>query len=279
MVKEGDDALNLFLSSTLCWQHSVDRVIEIANDLGFEGVEVWAEQVWFHRTPINQIIEAKEKYNVKLTFHAASWDLNLCALNEGIRQQSINEVEKSMLLAREIGALNVTVHPGKRTLTESWTQWHYDQLVTSFSSLAQFASNIGVEMSIEQMEHEKKEFIIDARSINELINDLPSTVKVIFDIAHVPLEKDILQYYSQIERINKIHVSDVTHSKYHVPLGSGGVQVETLLYMIMENQHPVILEGFDQNEGFSNLNKNVRFLRDKLNLSIKEVTSENISYK
>lgn len=263
--------MNLFLSSTLCWSYPVDEVIEMAEHLGFRGVEVWAEQVWFHHTDITRIVEAKNKTNLDLTFHAASWDLNLCALNEGIRKGSMLEIEHSMLLAKEIGATNVTVHPGKRTLSQSWLPWHFKKLVESFSHLARIAEQLNITISIEQMEHKDKEFIIEPTSMNELLHQLPDNVKVTFDIAHVPLHVDILDYYHQLERINKIHVSDVTQSKYHVPLGSGRIQMETILYMVMEEQYPVVLEGFDQKRDLSELNTNLRFLTNHLNLPFKEV--------
>ncbi|RXT04351.1 sugar phosphate isomerase/epimerase [Ammoniphilus sp. CFH 90114] len=256
--------MNLYLSSTVLWNYPVDQVISIAEQYGFRGVEVWAEQVRFHQTSAESIITAKEKYHMDLTFHAPSWDLNLCAMNEGVRKQSVHEIEQSMELASRIGARNMTIHPGKRTLTRDWTSWHFDRLIESLAYLAEKAQEFDVVLSVEQMEHEKKEFITTPDMINQLIHQLPSTVQVTFDIAHVPIEADLQGYYEQIERINKIHLSDASSNAYHLPLGNGEVDFEALLNRLEKTDLPVVLEGYDHAMDHQFLQANLSVLQPYL---------------
>lgn len=82
----------LYVSSTLMWAYPVEAAILIARQYGFRGMEVWAEHVWFHQSEARELRDAAKRAGLKLTLHAASWDLNLCSLNRGIRQQSIREI-------------------------------------------------------------------------------------------------------------------------------------------------------------------------------------------
>lgn len=107
----------LYVSSTLMWAYPVEAAILIARQYGFAGMEVWAEHVWFHQSHPREIQQAARRVGMKLTLHAASWDLNLCSLNSGIRKQSVEEIKRSLALAGEIGAKSVTIHPGRVTLT------------------------------------------------------------------------------------------------------------------------------------------------------------------
>lgn len=250
----------MYLSSTLCWSDEVDEVIRLANQLGFAGVEVWAEQVWQHGTDESVIVKASARYKQKLTLHAASWDLNLCALNKQVRQQSIHEIEQSIGLASRIGALNVTVHPGRQTLS-GLSDLHWKWLVESFSFLAERAEQLGVTLSIELMEHIPKEFITTPDTINHLLSELSPLVMTTFDIAHVPLNEDILDYFKRINRVSKIHCSDSVAGRYHVPLGKGNLPLHLIWPVLETADVPVVLEGFDLSPSHEILRADLDFLQ------------------
>ncbi|MCO7124416.1 sugar phosphate isomerase/epimerase [Sporolactobacillus shoreicorticis] len=249
----------MFLSSTLCWSDEVDEVIRLANQLGFSGVEVWAEHIWQRGTDESLIVKASLHDKQKLTLHAASWDLNLCALNKHVRQQSINEIERSMSLASRIGASNVTVHPGRQTLPEL-SDLHSKWLIDSFCYLAERAEQLGVTLSIELMEHIPKEFITTPEIINGLLNELSPRVMTTFDIAHVPLDEDVLTYFKRINRVSKIHFSDSIAGRCHVPLGKGNLPLRSILSVLKNVDVPVVLEGFDVSSSHEILHADLDFL-------------------
>ncbi|RYM00263.1 sugar phosphate isomerase/epimerase [Sporolactobacillus sp. THM7-7] len=252
--------MKLFLSSTLCWSDPVDKVIQIADRYGFAGVEIWAEQVWHHQTEPEEILRANDPIHLELTFHAASWDLNLCALNEGIRNQSVTEIEKSMRLASRIGAENVTIHPGRVTLP-AFRDWHHSIMVDRLTYLAGRAEELHVTISVEMMEHIKKELIVTPYMMNRLLNDLPETIRTTFDMAHVPLDQHVIDYFRHTERINKIHMSDAKLGQYHVPLGQGVLPIQKILSQLRTTRLPVILEGLDTDPAHPALLANCRYLQ------------------
>lgn len=105
--------MNLRIASTLAWAFPVEEVIRLVKELKFESIS-------------KQIRQVKEEINMQLTMHAASWDLNLSSLNTGIRKQSVQEIIRSIELASQIGADNITFHPGKLTLADSDVSVHAD---------------------------------------------------------------------------------------------------------------------------------------------------------
>ncbi|WP_181833006.1 sugar phosphate isomerase/epimerase family protein [Bacillus taeanensis] len=252
--------MKLYLASTLCWHYPLEEVLKIAYETGFEGVEVWAEHVWFHETLPEKIKYTKEKYNLDLTFHAASWDLNLCSLNKGIQLQSVKEVERSMELAKAIGANNVTVSPGRRTLTSEWTPWHFESLIQNLRFLADRAQRLQITLSLEHTKHERKEFMTHPISINSILDHLPEKVMTTFDISNVPLYENPLVYYEKMKRINKIHLSDATTNTYHTPLGTGQIDLSSILPTILKTNAPIVMEGYDESEGCEVLQANLRYL-------------------
>ncbi|MCL1632006.1 sugar phosphate isomerase/epimerase [Sporolactobacillus sp. CPB3-1] len=263
----------MYLSSTLCWANAVDEVMELADRYGFSGVEVWAEHIWYRGTDEAAIVAASERYHQELTLHAASWDLNLCALNVGVRRQSVHEVERSLELASRIGAGHVTVHPGRATLAHvpfSYAHWMNE----SFCYLAKRAEQLHVRLSIELMEQIPKELITTPEAINRLLSMLPSSVTATFDIAHVPMEEDIVRYYRRTSRVSKIHFSDSTVGCCHVPLGKGQLPIRSIMPFLESADVPIILEGFDLSPSHDVLHADLDFLQS-LGTSVRRIPCEN----
>lgn len=252
--------MKVYLSSTLCWAYPVNDVFKIAKLFGFDGIEIWAEHVWWYHTNFDSILKAKEDNDMEVSLHASSWDVNISAINEGIQRQSVMEIEKSIYLAAQIGASNITIHPGKETLHNTWTDQHEKMLHNNLKYLAKKAEEQNVILSIEQMENVSKEFINTPTRINNLVDQLPNSISTTFDIAHVPLNEKPEDYYHAMNRINKIHLSDSTHSNYHVPLGSGNIQLDPIIAELTESNLPVVIEGFDHDKSLSRLQANVSYL-------------------
>ncbi|UFU00115.1 sugar phosphate isomerase/epimerase [Radiobacillus kanasensis] len=268
--------MRLFVSSSLCWAYPPDDVIKLANQFHFDGVEIWAEHVWHYHTSIDSILQAKEDYDIELSLHAASWDLNLSAINEGIRMQSIYEIEKSMILAKEIGATNVTIHPGRYTLTNEWIDKHKEIFIHNLQILAEKADQLEVTLSLELMEPLKKEFITEPASMNQILEHLPENVQTTFDVAHVPLSKKPLDYFHRMNRINKVHISDSTDQIYHVPLGTGSIDLHPILEELVYSDLPIVVEGFENDRSLAKLQQNLSYLNKKSLLRRK--TIEDISH-
>ncbi|MDF2683199.1 MAG: sugar phosphate isomerase/epimerase, partial [Brevibacillus sp.] len=82
-------------------------------------------------------------------------------------------------------------------------------------------------------------------------------------IAHVPLSSSLTQFYRELEGIDKIHVSDATASKLHVPLGTGEIDLPAIWPLLWEKERPIVVEGFDDSRNLSSLKQNLLFLQHR----------------
>lgn len=265
--------MRLYTSSTLHWGKDIDSICSIAKRAQFEGIELWAEQIWFSKMTVRDIRKALKRYQLKGSFHAASWDLNICSLNDGIRAQSIEQIKRSFDLAVSIGSSNVTVHPGKRTLSKEWTPWHEKALQTSLDELEKSAIKYGITMSLELMEEAKKEFVTSAESIAPFLENRSNYIQTTFDAAHISLNKSVLTEFHRMKRVNKIHLSDSTATQYHVALGEGDLKLDSFLNMIREAEYPVVLEGYDASSDSVLMKKHVRYIHNCLSRKSEEMTT------
>lgn len=267
--------LNLAINSPMLWNHPVDRAAALAAEFGFSGIEVWVEHIRFYDTPLPKLAAAVKSHGLRLTLHAPSWDLNLCALNENIRHQSLQEIRKAIRIAAELQAADLTVHPGRATLPQPWHPLHHQIMAQAFLSLAEQADSLGVTLSIELMEPIKGELITEPAALNALLAKLPPTVKTTLDVAHLRRESDFQPYLATLQRINKIHFSDRSPAAYHLPPGSGMFDCRRLLKEALATGIPIVLEGFDSSPEHSLIHAHLEFIRadSRPPASLEEVNS------
>lgn len=122
--KQEGALMKIYASTTLFWGHSFERICQMAKREQLAGVEIWVEQMQFQKWSIEEMKYFLNSYGLKATIHANSWDLNLSSLNEGIRNQSLCEIEKSMIFAKELQVPSITVHPGKSTVNNRFYDEH-----------------------------------------------------------------------------------------------------------------------------------------------------------
>lgn len=254
--------MRLYGSSTLLWGYSFETICERFAKVGFEGVELWAEQFWREQFTIEGVTESVQRYQLELSMHAASWDLNLCSLNEGIRAQSILEIIRSMELAERLGVQSLTIHPGRLTVNYMWQQWHVEQLQRSLDELESLANRMELTLSIEMMEVVKKELITTPQLLNELVDHRSNHMATTFDVAHIPLSESPVEMMKALHRIDKVHLSDSTLTTFHVPLGEGAIELANVFNELEKIEMPIVIEGLDYLGEKNMLERNVAYLRN-----------------
>lgn len=263
--------MKFYGSSTLLWGHSCEYIFDRFASAGLEGVELWAEQLWHEKWSAREVYENAKSHGLDLTLHAASWDLNISSLNKGIRKQSIKEIKNSLELAQMLNISNVTMHPGRLTLNDDWEQFHIEVLQESLDELEAFAIELGITISLELMEFVKKEFITSAPSLNNLVDHRSEFMMTTFDVAHSPLWLDPKKILKELHKVNKIHLSDSTNEKFHVPLGEGSIDIPPVMKLIEKFQVPIVIEGYDFLEEGKIFEKNIQYLLRNGHLRKQEV--------
>jgi sugar phosphate isomerase/epimerase len=146
-MKLGFSLLSLFMKD-------VDEMLSIAEDNGFDSVELLAEGPYRQDLLLGnkEVTEAFHSYDLDIYMHAVNVDINLASLNEGIRKESVKQTKQCLDLADEIGAIGVTAHPGKIGRPEKYLRdMALGFLTESTHELVAYAEDKEAKISIENM--------------------------------------------------------------------------------------------------------------------------------
>ncbi|MGJ9457961.1 sugar phosphate isomerase/epimerase family protein [Oceanobacillus sp. CF4.6] len=254
--------MKLFFASSLCWDYPPIGVIAIAKENKVQGLELWAEHIYHHQSDPYEIRSAADKEGITLSLHASSWDLNICSINKGIQEQSVRELKKSIDLAEALQVVHMTFHPGRFTVKNYLANEHMQAMVKNTRMLVEYAAAKGVILSQELMEPIPKEIITNPRVMNTFLEQVGQGLHVTLDIAHTPLEENSINYLDKLERVNSIHLSDSSKKQYHLPLGEGEIDLDSVLTSLSNTDFPVVLEGMDTSRELTFLKKHLAFLQN-----------------
>lgn len=252
--------MSIYFSSTLMWNKSLDEIMKKAYLEGFQGIELWMQQVEYKKYSVNECKQALKKNPIDITIHAYSWDLNLSSLNEGIRKASINEILKSIDYAHLIKAKDVTIHPGRKTIF-GFEDNNKELLYKSLKEISDYAKEKNIIISLEIMEKVSKEFITSDIELKECIKNLYEDFQYTLDVAHCTNEEEVFNYLNSVDRISKIHISNKIGNKLHTPLSIGDYDFQELLFKLEETNNPLVIEGIDYSDDLDILENNINFIK------------------
>lgn len=251
----------IFFSSMLMWNASLDQIFSMAYKNGFDGIELWAEQFSAREYSIDEYKKLSSLYPVKTIVHSYSKDLNLASLNKGILKASIQETKKGIDLANELGAYEITVHPGQRALPVD-IEGYYHRLYSSLEEIYMYAKERLIDISLEIMEKDGKNFIVNPEEMIKLTGSMFDKFYYTLDVAHCNEEKEIFYALDNMKRISKIHISNRIGDNLHTPLFKGDYLFDELIPRLQCYNLPLVVEGFDTDIQFSIINKNINLLKN-----------------
>ena len=236
-------ALEIYLSSACLWKQSLGEILSFASKAGFAGVEVWVEQLK-DTDCSHKLKEQARRLGLALCVHATSWDLNICSMNPAIRKVSIAQIKRSICVARDLGASDITIHPG-RMETKIYALGQYQSLLSaSLREICQFALKLGIVPSLELMEKIPKEFVVNPSEINVLLADIaPLQCGVTLDVAHLDDTEMFFHYFAELPHTDKIHLSNRKGTKLHTPVFDGDIDVVSVLEHLHVANLPIVIEG------------------------------------
>ena len=148
----------VYISSTLMWSRSLEEIFDWTYKSGLDGIELWAQHFFCRNYSREEFCKLSALYPLRSCLHSASWDLNLASLNEGIREQSVKEVKRSIDLAADLGIREVTVHPGRKTIGADLADYA-GLLRKSLRDILEHGERRQVDVSLEIMEKIPREFV------------------------------------------------------------------------------------------------------------------------
>lgn len=235
--------MKIAMSSVCLWGTELSEIIHFAGSAGFDGLEVWVEQLG--SKPDTALVRyLAEDQGLSLFAHAASWDLNLCSHNNALRNTSLGETKRSIDLARELEAENITVHPGRMGSPVFDKAFYLGLMTESLAEICRYASETGMTVSLELMEKIRREFVTNPEVMNILLNAVsPLACAVTLDSAHLDSAEMFFEYFSALPLTDKIHLSNRQGDNYHTPVFSGDINMIRILEMLEGKNLPVVIEG------------------------------------
>lgn len=155
-------------------ESALDSIIAFAKQNSFTGIEIWHQQ--FINTPIDTIQD-----DLQLLVHAQSWDLNFASAIPAI-QASCSALKASIDFAARVGAKEVTIHPGRMTVNNTYEKT-FAWLVMGVHELLAYGASRGIVVSIEIMEFLSKEVLVSTDDVKRLDHLCPGCVFTL-DLAH-----------------------------------------------------------------------------------------------
>ncbi len=250
----------IYFSSTYMWNSSLEEIVKTAYKYGLGGIELWAQQVEYNQYCMEEYISLTNEYHLNTTIHSKSWDLNFASINEGIRRASIEEIKKSIRLAKQIRAKSVTVHPPRETIC-GLRPFHLELAYQGIKELYRYSCEMEIELSLEILEKIPKELITSAQSLYEVTRDLYDKLSYTLDIAHCTDTAEFFAYLKRIPRISKLHISNKMGNKLHTPLKRGDFNFSAIIPLLEKSDIPMVIEGFSNEAPYLDLLENLDFIK------------------
>ena len=99
--------------------------LELAKEAGYDGAEIQIYDAPGGEAWEKLVRNEAERLGLLISVHAPSGDINLSSSNSGIRRESLSQVLDTIRSAAAVGAMSVTVHPGRLSSmreTSAWTK-------------------------------------------------------------------------------------------------------------------------------------------------------------
>ena len=211
-------------------EYPLENTLEFIENLGIEYAEL------VHQFPSENIdVDVLESYNLKYTIHSPFMDVNIAAVQDKSRLNSINQIKESIDLANEIDAEAVVVHPGLGSFLarKYFIDKVYQFANDSIKELGEYGKDLGVLTTIENMPAFEGMLYNNMQDLHELLVSLDMSMTLDIGHAnHVGYSAEAMYFDS----IKHIHCHDnFGDDDSHLALGEGSIELNTIINTLEKN--------------------------------------------
>lgn len=222
-MKIGFSTLALFMSS-------MEQFLETAFRDGFQLMEILCEGPYWPRNMLfldKKEFEIFNSYDIDVFLHAPTIDLNPASLNQGIREETLKQLNETIDFACKIEAEAITTHPGMiHRFEDRIRNWGMMYSIETLEKVNQYAEERGIIFSIENMPNRYAYFCNSAKEHNFFIKESGSYATV--DTGHANTSDDTESFF-KMKKIAYYHLNDNDGKKdQHLALGEGTFDLSLL---------------------------------------------------
>lgn len=187
-----------------------EECFQLAQWKGIELIQISLENQFdtISSSLVQELASACSENGKRLAFHAPSADLMLGSKNDGIRLESIRQIEAAIRIVGPFAQF-ITIHTGYTPLFAQ--RGSLERCISSIRALSTIASDFDTVLSIENVQEETIEHILDYFRLSE-----PCNLKFTFDIAHSLLYSKMTietVFHVLSDKLSDIHLSQPSQTR------------------------------------------------------------------
>lgn len=211
---------------------TLEETLEFIENLGIDYAEL------VHQFPSENIdADILESYNLKYSIHSPFMDVNIAALQDKSRLNSIKQIKDSIDLANKINAEAVVIHPGLAPFLANkyFLDKVYETANNSIKELGEYGRDLGVLATIENMPAFDGMLYNNMEDLHNLLTSLDMSMTL--DIGHANhsgYSPDRMIFDS----IKHIHIHDnFGDEDAHLALGEGSIELKYIVNSLEEKNY------------------------------------------
>lgn len=236
-------------------EYPLEHTLEFIENLGLDYAEL------VHQFPAENIeCEMLESYSLKYSIHAPFMDVNIAALQDKSRLNSIEQIKDSIDLANQIGAEAVVVHPG---VTSFLPNKYFRKEVmecanNSMIELGRYGEDMGVLTTFENMPAFNSMLYQNMNELDEFLaaNGLSMTLDI-GHANHAGYSPEAMIFDS----IKHVHAHDnFGDDDAHLTLGEGSIDLKGIINTLEKKNYDgiYIIEVND----FDSIEKSYEYMKE-----------------
>ena len=211
---------------------TLEETLEFIENLGIDYAEL------VHQFPSENIdADILESYNLKYSIHSPFMDVNIAALQDKSRLNSIKQIKDSIDLANKINAEAVVIHPGLAPFLANkyFLDKVYETANNSIKELGEYGRDLGVLATIENMPTFDGMLYNNMEDLHNLLTSLDMSMTLDIDHAnHSGYSPDQMIFDS----IKHIHIHDnFGDEDAHLALGEGSIELKYIVNSLEEKNY------------------------------------------
>jgi sugar phosphate isomerase/epimerase len=175
--------------------------------------------------------------NIDFVVHAPWAGINVATPSPALRRAVLKRLERSIVVAGQLGCRLWLFHPGSRTgLSQFYPGTDWQLHLQSVRALLKVARREGVEIAIENTPEPFPSLMKSVDDFYRFYEELDDDIGMVLDVAHANLNNQIQDFIEQFsKKIIHIHVSDNNgESDMHLGIGHGNIDWITFAKQVKE---------------------------------------------
>ncbi len=163
-----------------------------------------------------------------VSLHAPFSDINIASLNNGIRNESLRQIKKSIDLADYLSADTVTLHSGRISpLSMRFREKAWELNINGLKTLANYAKKKNVNLCLENSSNYYGLFCCSIDEVKEVLKSVENLYFTL-DTGHANTCSNVFEFLEFLEKTKNIHLHDNNgKNDEHLAIGHGNIDFKS----------------------------------------------------